>query len=512
MSWLFYPPAWPQQRLRRIPVRTLPLRDVVLVGGAEVSVLDDPPLRIEDTVEGRSTASFAVRDLTGGLRFGRGVPVQFYDDEGEVAFGGVTDAIVERRVNADGVLVHTISCIDNHYFADKRLVTKIYEDMPVEEIVEDLVTSYLEEEGIPLASAQIDSGLTIGETIINYVSVSKALQALAELAGFWWRIDHQKRLRFKARGTETAPWSLTSPLTGLTAVRGTVQFTRSNPWYRNRQFERGGRDLSDPQEETAVGDGESRAFPVGLPIAKVPTVEVSTDGGLNWTPQTVGIKGLDTGKDFYWSKGDPIVAQDAAATPLASGHLIRITYQGEFDIVVVSENSSEILARQAIEGGSGKVEVVDDDSSITSRTAGLEKAAGQLAKYGVEGGVLRYVTRRSGLAPGQVQTVTLPEHDLAGAELLIERITVERHREDGGYRYWRTVEAVEGPTRGGWERILARHIPSFVDRLSVGTASVLALQQAFNEALPLAETVTMTVSTCDFPAEDLYPSTTRYPC
>lgn len=130
--------------------------DQVRIGGIEVRVLEDPPLEIVDLVEERSTASFHVIDTSGARTFQRGERVLIFDADGQRAFAGYVDTVQEVRINQAGAMRHAIVCMDNHYKADKRRVAKAYQDTSTEEIVRDLVTSYLEAEDVHLSSALID--------------------------------------------------------------------------------------------------------------------------------------------------------------------------------------------------------------------------------------------------------------------------------------------------------------------------------------------------------------------
>src|SRR5690606_91935 len=117
---------------------------------------------------------------------------------------------------------------------------------------------------------------------------------------------------------------------------------------------RGSKDLTDVLTEYKTGDGQNKTFTVGFPIAKVPTIT------LNDVPQTVGIKGLESGKDWYWNKGDPVITQDNDATPLEPTDTLKIEYQGEYDIIIFVNDLADIAQRADIEETSGIVEHVED--------------------------------------------------------------------------------------------------------------------------------------------------------
>lgn len=134
-----------------------PAADMVVVSGLAVSVLENPPLEIDDVIEERSTARFCVLDSDGTRTFVRGERVYIFDSTAARAFTGYVWEVSEVRINQAGARRHMISCVDNHYKADKRRVARSYTNETPAQIVADLITTYLEEEDVHLSDARIDS-------------------------------------------------------------------------------------------------------------------------------------------------------------------------------------------------------------------------------------------------------------------------------------------------------------------------------------------------------------------
>jgi len=421
---------------------------------------------------------------------------------GGLIYAGYVDSAKEVRV-APGVLFHTIECVDNHYLADKRIVASGWENTTAGQIVRDVLNGWLAQEGV--TEGEIHEGPLILEAVANYRPASEVIEAIAEKAGFIWWIDQHRRLYFVDRATYAAPWEATGD--GLQDVEVELQ----NHAYRNRQFIRGVRDVTDPQVEVKRADGVATSFTVGFPIAKVPTVEVSFDGGKTWTPQTVGIKGVEEGKDWYWSKGDHVITQEYNVDPLPEGALIRITYQGEFDVVVLAEDNAAIEELRQVEGiSSGIVEDVADEMNLNSAEAAFQLANAKLRQYATIGRIIRYKTRRPGLRPGQIQRVALAEHNLYG-DLLIERVTATTE----GPIVWYSVQAVQGTGTGSWTKLfamLARRGQAFVERVNIGEAKTVVILHQVEEAVMWREQVAQIVHACPVPSPNLYPSETLYPC
>ena len=318
------------------------------------------------------------------------VPVYEYvdGDVPELLFSGVIENAEGVEFSDSGPLFYNIECIDYHYAADKRLVAASYESVAVGTIVQDLFDDYLDDEGITVG--QIDDGPVIWQAVFNYIPVSQALDTLAERTGMWWIIDKNLQLYFIERESSLSPWVIT----GEDILRGSLKVMSSAAKYRNRQVIRGPKDETSQQVEIREGDGTNTAFTVGYPIARVPTVEVNYDGA-GYVEETVGIKGLESGKQWYWSKGDPVITQETGETELTVNDEIRITYVGEFSVVIVAEDGDAIADRLDVEGqGTGKVENVKHEPQTTTRVAAYQIARKLLEKYGVIGKIIDFRTTR----------------------------------------------------------------------------------------------------------------------
>lgn len=448
----------------------------IYISGQEQKIKADS-LVINSAIEERSTASFIVLN-DGSTSFQKGQPVLILVDD-ILIFGGVIENSREK-LSRPGYMSHLIQCTDWHYLADKRLAARAYEKETVKTIVEDLLEMYLEDEGITKAS--IDEGPELEEAVFNYVPVSQCLNALAERTNMIWYIDPYLRLNFVERGVFKSPWIATKADMRF----GSVFVESGNPKYRNRQVVKGSRDLTSEQTEIQLGDGEKQTFTVGYPIAHVPSVEVDTGSG--FVPKTVGIKGVEGGKDWYWNAGEPSVTQDPSGTPLAASHKIKIKYRGEFPIIVISRSNSEIVRRREIEGiGTGIVEDVRDEPQYSTREAAFQLVAQLLEKYGTIGRMLQFATLRRGLLPGQILSVHLPEYGFDNAELLIESVTI---RSRGSSLVWYEVRAIEGPEMHSWTKVFEDIIKlgSFKVREGIGVGEVLIIPYQFSKDWIVSET------------------------
>lgn len=474
---------------------------------------------IETRIEERSIAAFTIKaeDITkAGFTYPfpivfddwlypqRGEPVEIFDTEENRIFSGFIASSEGERISPYGGYYCHIKCMDNHYLADKRRVAESYTSKTCGFIVTDLYNKYLAVEGVGIGS--VEEGPTLVEAVFNYVRVSDAYDALAEKAGKVWYIDENRNLYFADRDVVPADW----PADGMNMIKGQTRLLGGNPMYRNRQYIRGGRDITSVQTETFTGDTVTVAFTVGYPINSVPVVTV---GG---AIQGVGIKGIDDlivppDKDCYWSKGDATITFDPASVPGAVA--IVITYIGQYDILVLVTDEAEIGDQKTIEGDTttGYVDDLADEPQLDDREAAFESGEARLAKYGVDALRLRYDTLRLGLRPGQIQPITYPVFGFDAEEMLIESV-IFRGR---GTELLHEIVAVRGPVIGSWARYfqsLSAQKDEVMEKLNVGVAQVLIVLITRAETWDWTETLVYTIWACPVVALDLYPTLTLYPC
>lgn len=449
--------------------------------------------RIDSRIEERSTASFTVIDLTGALTYQRGQTVKIYEGDSELLLESGLPILLEtgdsilleyanltllfagfietpdRERDGSGLL-HTIVCKDNHYLADKRLVVKSYTSQTLSYIVTDIITDYLSAEGI--TAGTIQTGPTIAEAIVNYVSATQCFDALKELSGFVWRINPNKSLDFVQRDTNLAPWSLTS----TEIVDKSAHRSDGNPAYRNRQYIRGGKGLTTVRAETFTGNAVLVAFTVGYPIGLAPTATV------NAVSQTVGIKGVDTGKDCYWNKGDATVTFTTAP---GNGLAVVITYYGQYPLITRADSYTAIAARLAIEGGTGIVEDIVTEAQHETSAAQNESARNKLQIYCQDAERFTFQTRTSGLLAGQLLAVTYAAFGFTAHDMLIE--SVEISEEDSTHLIY-SVTAITGPVLGSWSRFFSNILTRQDKSIKLGDGLLLVLLQQ-QETLDLTEAV-----------------------
>ena len=420
----------------------------VFITGKQYKVINES-IDISLAVEERSTASFVVRDLRESLMFQKGEHVEIKHGE-HLLFAGLIEKVRKYPITMEGGYFFQVSCVDYHYFADKRIIAETYKNTTSNLIVLDIYYKYLQQEGIILGA--IDEGEPVEEAVFNYITISDAFAQLANYSGFTWYIDNKKELYYMERGAISAPFDVNTKNTRVS----NANYEESAALYRNRQYVNGATDVTSPQEEKKVGNGAERIFLTRYPLNQKPQIFVSYDGS-DWIEKTVGIKDVEEGKEFYWNKGSNEITQadrldenDEEEIPaLTENDIVKIIYVGQFKTVIISQLPFEVERLKNIEGSTGLVEAVEDVTGFSTRDDTLHYANALLNKYGQISKAIVFETTKIGLTPGQKVNVTLPIYGVTNEALIIESVEITSEVQAPLFK----VKAVKGPLHGSWESL-----------------------------------------------------------
>ena len=362
--------------------------------------------------------------------------VQFSTEPSMVLFHGTIDDLDFTKTRTGGQRRFACELVDWNQLTDRRLVPKEYLEQSSGAIVNDLITNFLAADGI-VPSSFVDVGPLVTKFVANYLTVRQVLDDLAELIGYGWNIDYDKRVHWFPMETNVAPFTLD----GATLLHAQLHKHTSREQYRNAQFVRAGKDLTSAQAEAFRGDGSTRTWNVGYPVANAPS-NINVNSG---AAKTIGIRGVDTGKQYYWNKGTTEITQDTSETLLTSSDILNVTYVGLYDVIVSSKSDARIAERQSVEGGGGLYEQLENFTNLDGQDLALDKARGLIKKFGRLPNVLRASTDLPGLQAGMLAPANLTELGLTG-NWLIESVRIR----DAGTFMRYDIEAVDGAHLGGW--------------------------------------------------------------
>jgi hypothetical protein len=434
------------------------MADLVVTIGGQPAAYRAGTLSISGSLGTRTTASLQTVDhppFTSVVEVGQVVEIR--DETGSLIFAGTVDSVEEEIDASKRLRVKRLACVDYTQIADRHLVAYVYkpdEEHPTVsagDVIKDIVARFFVYGGVSegIDTSPVEDGPAIEKLVFNYIPASQAFDDIAELAGYIWYIDYEKRLHFTPKDRNTAPFGLTETSQNWRNLK----ITESRELYRNRQIVRAGTALTDERTDTVIAvEADQKLFELSYPVG---TASAVTVGGV---AKTLGVSGLHEGRDYLLVLR--VERPDGRGRARGRGRS-RLTYQGLFPILVDERIDAEILARRALEGGTGVYEAIADDPAINVQTVAVQKGVGLPRKHGVIPQTIRFETDCPGLRPGQLLPVDIPAAGL-GDNYLVESVNM---RDVQGRDQPVSVSAVSGDALGGWLEwfsALARQAQKFV--------------------------------------------------
>ena len=402
-------------------------------------------LSIKEKVNERSTASFVlVTDVEADVRFKKRQAVEITDGS-EVLFTGFVDVLVEKSESKDRF--HSITCIDNHYLADKLIFAGAYENKTIKEVLQDIHTKKLASEGITYTDESIDGAedILLTSHIIDWKRIDLALDVLAERSGCDWWIDKDRLLWFKKLSERPVGKTLDEGI----ILNGSLKIKSDSNLFRNRQITKGGQGVTNMRTDTTIADGEQTSFKVNYPIAFKPTIKVN---GVPVAESLLGINGVDNANSsikWFWSSGSQIVSFNSISNTPIAGTVIDITYQGYFDTVIISQNDASIVSLGDSETSTGIVETVDTVANTTDLSEVIAGADSKLKKYSKDNSSIKFQTLETGFTAGDVIVVNIPSEGMNVDEnYLVQEVAIKEQYPLIIF----TVTLVKGFVHKSWEK------------------------------------------------------------
>lgn len=387
---------------------------------------------VAQALGGRWNCSFRVLSLDGSYAPAVGAPVAV-SWKTNLLYAGWIWSAQERLERGMALKTYDVVCVDFNFACDRRPAgTRAWQNMPAGTIVQDICNTDLAGEGI--ATTFISAGPTITGTyeIAGYPTVTEALNAVAARAKYYWYVDSLNQMRFFSSATA----GYTAPFTAARANCSDISTYRSMEEYANKIILKLPQLMRPEETQQFVGDGATTSFGLAYPVASIPVVKVDA------TPQTVGIYGVDTGVQWYWSQGGNYISQDSLGTPLTLAQTLAVTYVGLEEITIAATNDTELTNRQAIEGGSGLHVRVIEWREQTNREQAEAKVAALLDTVDELPAVRVYRTN-SELEPLLDTLKAGDQQTIDGLQFLIR--SVKWSDQSDADVLWLEAEGVRGP-------------------------------------------------------------------
>ena len=413
------------------------------------------------------TASIRTIDPAGSFLPGVGNLVEVQDDlNGPTVtlFGGSISEVERiRRRTSIATLETNCSCVGKADRLERRLAGYYeFTGKTGGYILGQLVANSLSGDISIASPSGIATGPTIASLVWDYPTAKDAADSVVNLsAGYEYYVKPDGTLSYFQTSSNTCPVSITD---GSNVNKITTRETRED--FCNRVTIKVANALRDPDTENFTGDGTATSFNVSNPIAQAPEIFVGSPA----VAQTVGIIGVDTGKDWYWQEGSTEIRQDDGATVISSGVVIMVTYVGTESILVAAENATSISDRATAESNSGIYhKLLTLDNKLT-RADAQAVADAYVDRYSSLSVVMVFETdtrlepEAINIEPGQTLTVSLTGYQCAGT-YLVRSVTLQSRINDQHQARWSVrVEAVSGP-------VLRNYVDVFRD-LSGGGGNV----------------------------------------
>lgn len=304
-------------------------------------------------------------------------------------FGGKIYA-VDKEVQDMGKVLYKVKCKDYSYDLDRQRVIEAYEDQTVDDIIDDILTNFTDGS---FTAVNVNCTLTITKITFDRITVTEALQRLADVTGYSWYVDYDKDIHFFETNSEAAPFDLTDG--GGNHITESLQASDDFSQIRNRVFIKGGEIEGEERAELYDGNGTKIFFKLANKFASLPVVEVDA------VAQDVGVDFLDNEDDFdcFWDYNQSYIRFKAGTVPGVGTENVEITGIPLYNLVVQVEDPASITAY-------GLFEYAKTDKTLKSREEAVAMARAELTAYKnglIEG---RFQTYESGLRSGQIINIT----------------------------------------------------------------------------------------------------------
>lgn len=363
-----------------------------------------------------------------------------------------------------------------------------FTNMTVKQIMQFLVTNALGSDGIQMDPAAVD-GPVIPSFNVSYAQVGDAFDQLIKAGSdagaiLHWFTDAHKVVHLDDNSTIDAPWDV-DQMQIPQSLQSVVSMTWDRSEFVDRVYVRLGAFIADAMADPPggfKGDGVTRTFTLSGAAALAPTIT------LNGGAQTVGVLGVDTGKDWYWQAGSTQITQDPSGTILTSSDTLLVIVS-EFDTaIVLSANQPVVDASSAIEGGTGFYESVQQTNVPSTTTDGKTLAAAIASQFGVIPRKFAGSTYRPGLRIGQTQHIKIAAYD-CDDDFVIDSVTLTA---DDNILLWSYTAMGSPLIDWNYKATLARLRPGAGETL--GTAGTPSIPWNAIAILPGTQTVATDVT------------------
>lgn len=211
------------------------------------SILQAGTLRIVKQSDHRNYCEFSLVTTTSYIpKVGQNVKITYED---ETLYGGAISSVRLSRAADIGMtsstsIIAAVTSEGYNHIPSRRSITYSTASATASQIIQNVIDTYLYQEGIRYLSADITTGATLNEYpefVDQCISCKQVFDDMAEASGMMWWIDDDRYFHFGDGGTPTSSW-YTLDDSGTFTNYNNVVVESTMVDYGNKQFCEGGTD------------------------------------------------------------------------------------------------------------------------------------------------------------------------------------------------------------------------------------------------------------------------------
>lgn len=383
---------------------------VTLDGVNRTSQIDQSGLQVHQILGSqRDTATLIYKKFGSRSYVPAVLDTVLIQDDSTKIFGGRIATIKQSSLNnADGI-VYELDCVDYAIDLDSELVSQVYTDQTVEDIIADFATNF----SSGFTTTNVICTYVVASISFNQVPISQAIKKLVDLMQYDWYVDPDKDIHFFPKYTELAPFNLTD--TSGNYVNKSLQTTSDGTQIANQVKVRGGSYLGNSFNDSITVKGDdSKSF-------KLPYQFSGLTISVNGVPKTVGADFLNAFPDYdvlYNFQQWTILFENN----LSDGDIIAFSGTPYIPVLAIAADNDSIATY-------GVREKLIQDSKITSVNVARKRATAELAAYKDPQQHGQFGTYTAGLRTGQVITVNSARRSI-NTDFIIRTVTFQMRTPD----------------------------------------------------------------------------------
>lgn len=350
-----------------------------------------------------------------------------------VLWAGTIDEVTLIDERGSDIVWFQCKIVDYTAIFDRRR-TEVYSwvNTTPGHILQEACMAWLSDENLNFDDIATD-GDPVQAFAVDYTTFAELVRALKDLINYECEISWERKVRFYLQDTSPMLNVDDNTVSVLCRDSGDIIYRRalSDGQYANVVTVKADQYATPGLIETLEGDGFATSLQLAHPLAASPTIVLWTGSPLTSTPQTVGIDGVDTEKNWYWNLGSNTLRQSTEASPPSSvlnpGDFLEVSYTGITSTYVTVRNEAAIAARAYIEGGSGIYHKFIELNRLASHADIEATAQAELDKWSPVPEYLTVPTRQylPGVHPGFWIEATLAKFGLSDARFQVQSVSAQ---------------------------------------------------------------------------------------